>query len=231
MAVHNHGTEQGKGLACSESLIGECLIKEGGETIEGLRAERDGLLATIEQALDSNEVEGVEHDAHIWLDEANRILDSIRAIVDDGPAQSLAKHDAEVAAIAVAKRSSDYLSVAARAVRSAYKEGESVLSEELTSIGVHLRNMVEADRKGAAEYRKTEAEAPMSELPEQDATPDEAFELGRVAGYSEAIGDGATSNAEAWDEGVEAHLSRRERDVSLPLTNPYRKTTESGGSQ
>ena len=51
MAVHNHGTEQGAGLACPESLIGECLIKEGGETIEGLRAERDGLLATIEQVL------------------------------------------------------------------------------------------------------------------------------------------------------------------------------------
>ena len=39
MAVHNHGTEQGKGLACSESLIGDCLIKVGGETIEGLREE------------------------------------------------------------------------------------------------------------------------------------------------------------------------------------------------
>ena len=47
MAVHNHGTEQGKGLACSESLIGDCLIKEGGETIEGLRAERYRLLETI----------------------------------------------------------------------------------------------------------------------------------------------------------------------------------------
>ena len=72
MSVHNHGTEQGKGLACSESLIGECLIKVGGETIEALReqiqsrpllrnmakrlqsevsaleAERDGLLAMVE---------------------------------------------------------------------------------------------------------------------------------------------------------------------------------------
>ena len=39
MAVHNHGTEQGAGLACPESLIGECLITEGGEMIEALREE------------------------------------------------------------------------------------------------------------------------------------------------------------------------------------------------
>jgi len=35
------------------------------------------------------------------------------------------------------------------------------------------------------------------------------------------------SNAAAWDEGVEAYRSRRERDVSLPLTNPYRKGANS----
>ena len=40
MAVHNHGTEQGAGLACPESMIGECLITGGGEIIEALRAER-----------------------------------------------------------------------------------------------------------------------------------------------------------------------------------------------
>ena len=135
MAVHNHGTEQGKGLTCSELLIGECLIKEGDEMIEGLRAERDGLLAwkanaqitldydkvqldaladvidrlrswkineqatashdhefldkiyaafaSIEAALDSSDVDGYEHDDWVWLDEANRILDLVRAISDE----------------------------------------------------------------------------------------------------------------------------------------------------
>ena len=39
--------------------------------------------ASIEAALDSSEVEGYEHDDWVWLDEANRILDLVRAISDE----------------------------------------------------------------------------------------------------------------------------------------------------
>ena len=85
MAVHNHGTEQGKGLACSESLIGECLIKEGGETIDGLRAERDGLLAKIERVRASAQ-DGLENSDYDFGLSSFWVLDTLST----SPAQSLA---------------------------------------------------------------------------------------------------------------------------------------------
>ncbi|WP_104128218.1 hypothetical protein [Cryobacterium sp. Y57] len=40
------------------------------------------------------------------------------------------------------------------------------------------------------------------------------------------LAERAAHDAEVWDEGVEAYLSRYERDESLPLTNPYRPAPE-----
>jgi len=38
MAVHNHGTEEGKGLACRESLKGECMLGGSDDMIRALLA-------------------------------------------------------------------------------------------------------------------------------------------------------------------------------------------------
>ena len=110
MAVHNHGTPQADGPICSESLIGDCLIKEGSETIEGLReqiqsrpllcnmakrlqsevsnlaAERDGLLATVTAALAATKRGNIATPP--W----------VIAALTTSPAESLATHDAEIAA-------------------------------------------------------------------------------------------------------------------------------------
>jgi len=116
-------------------------------------------------------VEGVEHDTHIWLDEANRILDSIRAIVDDGPDQSLAAHDAEVAttereriATVIAEDAETWEATADRL----QLEKEYADSNRYYNYAAARRNVAAMLRNGAdgpgtpepsaAEYRKTEPE-------------------------------------------------------------------------
>jgi hypothetical protein len=53
--VHNHGTEQGLGLACPESLIGDCIreqtsamLIEDGFTILSLRTKLDAIIEVFE---------------------------------------------------------------------------------------------------------------------------------------------------------------------------------------
>ena len=130
MAVHNHGSEQGEGLACPESMIGECLIKEGGETIDGLRAERDGLLAKIERVRASAQ-DGLENSDYDFGLSSFWVLDALST----SPDQSLADHDAEVAATALEHAAG-----------------------WIESVGRPTRSPSERLRKYAAEYRKTETE-------------------------------------------------------------------------
>ena len=128
-----------------------------------VEAERDGLLATVEAALDSSEVEGYEHDDWVWLNEANQILDSIRAIVNDGPAQSLANHDAallaEVARLTriidgydrtpAEQRAADAEAMVER-VRASADEWWSLYDSEVTE---HAESLREAAEKAWVEAR------------------------------------------------------------------------------
>lgn len=72
MTVHNHGTDQGKGLACPEQLLGEC------EIIRIRQGERAQVLDEVVSILDRYSREPVVAEAII------RTAATLSRYVDDG---------------------------------------------------------------------------------------------------------------------------------------------------